>query len=320
MTADFDFKLFIELPREVRDSIYGYVLKSDRPIRPQLCNDCFYHMDAKFHNCNEIAHDATFELTHLTRASKKLREESLPVFYSVNSFDVDKDTATYLTWLEGKERLDLVRRVNLVVPHHREEYTAWALWMVSGYEKDVAKHEKARRYNARTKKRFSSIPGHLRDHPRYQTGGWSDLAMCVVFRMLSTSLETSTGSDCKRKLVLPVSNVSAFETDSKLRWLSMVLRGLGIELRLVEQPGSATLENGRVYLQWNRKYQKIDDATLAGPDAGSSEEVMRRAKQQFPDIERLKRPRGCAFYRAPCFERQGRFTWYDIPTMGGANF
>ena len=320
MPAKFDFKLFMKLPAEVRKSIYGYVLKSDKPIRPQLCDDSFHHMEAKFHDSNNNAHDATFKLTHLTRASKKLRKESLPVFYSANSFDVDKDTTTYLTWLKGADRFDLVRRINLKIPYHRKEYTAFVLWMVSGYDKDVSKYEKGKCYNDRTKKYFSKIPRLLREHPRYQSGGWPDLAMRVVFRMLSTSLETSTGSDCKRKLVLPVSNVSAFETDSKLRWLSKVTRGLGIELRLVEQPGSATLNNGRVYLQWNRKYQKTDVATLAGSDAGSSKEVMRRAKEQFPDIERFSRPRGCAFHRQPCFERQGGFTWYDIPTIGGGYF
>lgn len=82
----------------------------------------------------------------------------------------------------------------------------------------------------------------------------------------------------------------------------------------------ARLENGYVYLQWNRKYQKTDDATPTGPDVGSSKEVMRRAKEQFSDIERFSRPRGCAFHRVPCFEREGNWTWYDIPTMGGGNF
>lgn len=113
----------MKLPREVRDSMYGYVLKSDRAIRPQSCDNCFCRKDANFHDCNEIAHDATFELTHLTRASKKLREESLPMFYSINSFDVDKDTTTYVTLLEGKGRFDSVRRINIVIPYHREEYT-----------------------------------------------------------------------------------------------------------------------------------------------------------------------------------------------------
>jgi hypothetical protein len=74
-----------------------------------------------------------------------------------------------------------------------------------------------------------------------------------------------------------------------------------------------------VYLQWNRKYQKTDVVTLAGPEEGSSKEVMRRAKEQFPEIERYRRPYKSVFYRTPCFARQGNLTWYDMPTMGGGN-
>jgi hypothetical protein len=62
--------------------------------------------------------------------------------------------------------------------------------MVSGYDMEAVEHEKAKHYNASTKKHFINIPRCLREHPRYQTGRWSDLAMCVVFRMLSTALET----------------------------------------------------------------------------------------------------------------------------------
>jgi hypothetical protein len=319
MQTMFDFNLLMQLPAEVRESIYGYVFKSDKPIRPQLCDDSFHLQHAKFHDANTIAHDATFKLMSLTRASTKLREESLPVFYSANSFAIGNDTTTYLTWLESAGRLDWIRRVNFVIPYHSEDYAASVLWMVSGYDEQVEEHLKKKRYNNKTKKYFSSIPHLLREHPRYLTGGWSDLTMCVLFRMLSTSLDASTGSDCKRKIVLPVSNPSAFETDSKLRWLSTVTCGLGIELRLIEQPGSATLHNGNVYLQWNREYQKTDVVTLAGPEEGSSKEVMRRAKEQFPEIERYRRPYKSVFYRTPCFARQGNLTWYDMPTMGGGN-
>lgn len=319
MLTRFDFKLFKKLPAEVRESIYGYVLKSDKPIWPQLCDASFDRMEAKFHDSNNNAHDATFRLMSLTRASKRLRKESLPVFYSVNSFGVDKDTATYFTWLEGVGRFDWVCRVNLVIPYHREEYTAAVLWQVCGYDKQVEKHNKKKRSSEWSDDYFSTLLDFLVEHPRYHVGGLSELNMCTVFRMLSTAMDTSTESICKRKLVLPVSNVDNFKTDSKLRWLLALLRGMGIELRLVEQPGSATLHDGQVYLQWNRKYQKTDVVTLAGPDEGSSKEVMRRAKEQFPEIESFWRPRGRAFYREPCFQRQGTFKWYDVPTMGGGS-
>ncbi|KAF3034982.1 hypothetical protein E8E12_001431 [Didymella heteroderae] len=313
----FDFELFMQLPAELRETIYSYVLTSDRPIRPHLCHDSFWRNEAKFHDGNTAVHNAIFLLMNLTRASKKLREESLPVFYSANSFDIGSDTATYFTWLEGAGRLEWALHVNLVIPYHSEKYTASIMWMVSGYDKLVEEHDKEHRVNDNNKADSSSIPHLLRQHPRYLTGGFPELTTCILFRMLSTSLMTSTGSEFKRKIVLPVSNVSAFETDSRLRWLSMMTRGLGIDLHLVEQLGSEILHNGYVYVQWNRKYQKKDVGTLAGSNEKSNEDVMRRAKQQFPGIEEMARPEKSVFSRRPCFPSQGTLTWYDMPTMGG---
>lgn len=313
----FDFTLFAFFPAEVRETIYGYVLKSDKSIRPHLCDVSFPHERAKFHDDNAVHHDATFLLMNLTRASKKLREESLPVFYSTNSFAVGADTTTYFAWLESIGRLDWVLRVNLVIPYHSNNYSAWILWMVSGFDKQVKTHDEKRRdldKNEIVVNKPLTLP-RLRQHPRYLAGGLADLNICVLLRMLSTSLVTSAGSEFRRRIVLPVSNASVFETDSSLRWLSMVTRGLGIEFRLVEQPGSAILHDRRVFLRWNRKYQGKDVATMAGPEGGSSEDVMKRAKELFPGIKKMNRPEASCHYRYPCFE--GTITWYDMPTMGG---
>lgn len=320
MSAKFDFQLFVSLPGEVREFIYGFVVRSDKPIRPQLCDDSVEDVRAKFHDSNNNAHDATFQLLNLTHSSKKLREESLPLFYSANSFDVGTDTTTYLIWLEGAGRLDWIRRVNLVIPYHAEEYTAAILWMVCGYDKQVKEYNKEMSYSGYTEESFSTYSPLLMDHPRYLTGGWSDLTICILLRMLSTSLDkSSTKSDCKRKIVLSVSNVSAFETDSKLQWLLKAARGLGIELRLIEQPGSATLHDGNFYLRWNRRHQKTNVFKLAWPEGESSKEVFRRAKELFPRIERYRRPEKSVFYRQPCFPTDSNLRWYDIPTMGGGN-
>ncbi|KAJ4380813.1 hypothetical protein N0V86_004175 [Didymella sp. IMI 355093] len=316
MPTRFDFTLFMQFPAEVREDVYGYVLKSDKPIRPHLCDVSFRNKRAKFHDENAAHHSATFPLTHLTRASKKLREESLPVFYSVNSFDGDgNDTATYFAWLESIGRLHWVLHVNLVIPYHSNEYSARILWTVCGFDQEIEDHNSRGSWRQAAVDRPHSVQ-RLREHPRYSFGGVSDLNLWIMLRMLSTSSGSPAEPDLGKRIVLPVSNVNAFNTDSKLRWLSTVARGLGIELRLVEQPGSAALLNGHVYLQWNRKYQGEDVITMPGLDEGSSDNVLKRAREAFPDIERMARSEKNCFYREPC-DGEGTITWFDMLTMGG---
>jgi hypothetical protein len=127
--------------------------------------------------------------------------------------------------------------------------------------------------------------------------------------MLSTTAPPT--STFPRRIVLPVSNASVFETESRLQGLAKLARGLDLELRFVERPESATREGSDIYIRWDRKYQKEDAEAVEGVPGKS---VMDRALEMDPDLEEISRPKGCSFYRTSCC---GEMTWYNVKMMGG---
>jgi|SRR5690242_20931855 len=136
-----NYTLFMSLPQEVRGLIYGYVLASPCPIQPHLCASDS-HSKPSFHDANNTDHASVFQLTALTRASKKLRKEALPVFYAANVFAAGDDTVTYLEYLQGMGRLEWVQNVELAIEAGCVERAAWVLRCVEQVDVEGAQHEK----------------------------------------------------------------------------------------------------------------------------------------------------------------------------------
>lgn len=136
-----NYTLFMSLPQEVRGLIYGYVLASPCAIQPHLCASDS-HSKPSFHDANNTDHASVFQLTALTRASKKLREEALPVFYAANVFAAGDDTVTYLEYLQGMGRLEWVQNVELAIEAGCVERAAWVLRCVEQVDIEGAQHEK----------------------------------------------------------------------------------------------------------------------------------------------------------------------------------
>ena len=335
----FDNALLTKLPQEVRKIIFRYVLANEKPILPHLCDKEGEDGEPRFHDDNSAGHASIFVLTSLTRVSKKLREESLPVFYSKNSFAVGPDTSTYFAYLESMGRLDWILRVNLTITSRSEVYAALILRFMNQFDREAESHK--RNACVPTESALSSLQFRndappatsteaeangdsyekkrplsayeLRQHPLYQVGGCSDLNLAILLRMLSTLMPLE--SRFRSRVVLPVSNASAFDIDSGLRWFPKVVQGLGMELRFVERPDTASLQDRMVLLEWNRKYQGQDIVTVAGPQGEPGKDVMKRALEMFPHLEEMRRPRLCCYYRRSCYS--GSITWYDVRTMGG---
>ena len=98
---------FLELPAEIRELIYGWALKSDKPTVTFLLD---YHQRDVYTEGVQPA---------LTRVSKQVRKESLPVFYASNDFVLhtgDPKASQTRKWLRCIEtRLPLLRHMSFWV-------------------------------------------------------------------------------------------------------------------------------------------------------------------------------------------------------------
>jgi hypothetical protein len=337
ISVQFDISLFLKLPLEIRNRVYGYVLANDKPIRPHLCDPSYELTRAKFHDDNgNGGHGSVNRLMSLTRASRQLREESLPVFYSANLFAMGDDTSTYLAYLGEVGRLEWVQHVELVIGSMSCRNAAATLRAVHQFDAEVTGHERrasalrvlgalrssqASQQQPLSKKGAADLASSnlketivytndLRNHPRYQVSGLSDINLAILLRMLSTTAPPT--STFPRRIVLPVSNASVFETEPRLQGLAKLAQGLDLELWFVERPQSATREGSYICIRWDRKYQKKEDAEAVKGVSGKS--VLERTLEMFPDLEEMARPKGSSFYRTSCY---GKLTWYDVETMGG---
>ena len=331
--VQFDISLLLKFPPELRTRIYTHILLSPSPILPHLCVPPWLNetTPAKFHDDNappgRHGHNSIHRLTSLTRASRKLREESLPVFYAVNTFATGDDLSTYLAYLEEVGRLGWVKRVELVVGSLSVRNAAGALRGVGQFDEEVKEYEQRSGAVEAGSEQPPSEKGSaadasssgttvyttaLRNHPRYQVSGLSTINLALLLRFLSTPNPSPT-SPFPRKIVLPVSNTAIFSTEPRLQGLAKLAQGLDLELRLLEQPGSATREGSVICIRWDRRYQKREDAVTV-EEGGGGKSVLDRARELYPDLEEMARPKGCSFYRTDC---GGEVTWFDVKTMGG---
>jgi hypothetical protein len=313
ISVQFDISLFLKLPLEIRNRIYACVLANDKPIRPHLCDPWWRNekTPAKFHDDNAAGrHGSVHKLMSLTRASRQFREESFPVFYSANLFAMGDDTSTYLAYLEEVGRLEWVHHVELVISSMSCRNAAATLRGVHQFDAEVEGYQRQPGTVSAGRGETTVYTDDLRNHPRYQVSGLSYINLAILLRMLSTTAPSA--SLFPRRIVLPVSNSSVFETESRLQGLAKLAQGLDVELRFVERPGSATREGSYICIRWDRKYQKKEDAAMVAVESGKS--VMDRTLEMYPDLEEMARPKGSSFYRTSC---SGKVTWYDVKTMGG---
>ncbi|KAF2691158.1 hypothetical protein K458DRAFT_412471 [Lentithecium fluviatile CBS 122367] len=115
------FTKFMELPGEIRERVHHFVLAADKPIVPHLCDARSYDDGyIKFHDENEERHDAVHKRLNITRTSRLVRNESLPIFYSANTFKVCADLLTYFERLAHLGRFHMIRNVTFTVDFMRE--------------------------------------------------------------------------------------------------------------------------------------------------------------------------------------------------------
>lgn len=355
-----DYTRFMTLPSEVRELIYSHVLCSARLILPHLC-DSKPSSTPAFHDDNASDHSAVYKLTALTRVTKKFREECIPVFYAVNTFAVGPDTLTYFSYLQRLGRLDWVHRVQLEIQCGAETRAAWVLRCVEQVDAEGGTHEKNGRWEGEvlgevTQKIWMGSPSytpsagatattaidvdadadvdaekplttrHLLRHPHYHTGGFQDLNLALLLRLLSTpsslraSAPTPTAAAAlpphTRRIVIPLSNTHVFTHDPTLRWFPALLHGLGLDLRCVSHAASAVLHPHCLTVRWERRFQGQDVDSFAVAD---EEGVLGRAREMFPSMEEMRRPEKSCYYRVACGGRRASgVVWFDMPTLGGA--
>ncbi|KAH7388870.1 hypothetical protein BKA66DRAFT_460993 [Pyrenochaeta sp. MPI-SDFR-AT-0127] len=333
------FHQFMELAPELRERIYRFILASDGPINPHLCDT-----KLEFHDDSQPRrHGAIGALLRITRVSKQVREESLPVFYSVNTFTIGKDTATYFDRLEHLGRFHMIRHVRFDIDMRKESSTALTLRSMNQFIKEAEAYEDSLTLKDQTIKEPVIFPGtehhlhaqsivtkrsaaaivgesfaSLTDHPQYLAGGVSELSALIVLRKLKTTFSSSSGVQTT-KLVLPVPRADIFTQYDSLKWFPTVCYGLGIDLHFVENIPFDCAGQGFFTLTWHQKYQKKDFASKALGDASNDMvrhvDVQSRLLELFPDLESMPRPRVNTYYRYGC---DGELrAWYSVPTEGG---
>lgn len=323
------FYKFLDLPRELRLRIFGFVLASTNPINPQLCNHSL-----KFHDTIQEPHNAVWEMLAITRVSQQIRQEALPVFYAVNTFLLDADLTTYFSRLEHLGRFRMIRRVQFDVFFERPESVAVTLRSMNQYIKETDEYEASllKEYKQKHPQDHtvsaSSLVGatysNLTKHPQYRRGGLSEMNTLIALRRLTSLLpSTSTSPILTHRLVLLIPSIQSFTTFPLLQWLPSTLQGLGIHIHFVQGIAVQDISSRRVILTWLQKYQKKDfngedEASDVACQSLSAEQVKKNALEKFPDLESMKRPRVRMFMRPACDGQSVR--WFSVHTEGGGIF
>jgi hypothetical protein len=128
------FTKFIELPSEIRERVYHFMLTSDQPIAPHLCDansrddgHIKFHDEMENHGDRHVPHNATYIRMAITRVSRFVRYESLPIFYSANTFVACADLSTYFERLAHLDRFHMIRNVTFSIDFTREYMAPKAL-------------------------------------------------------------------------------------------------------------------------------------------------------------------------------------------------
>ncbi|KAF1943227.1 hypothetical protein EJ02DRAFT_343642 [Clathrospora elynae] len=299
------FFKFMELAPELRERIYEYALSTDHPISPHLCDS-----SVKFHDDSQRAHNAIDQLLGITKVSKQIRAESLPMFYSANAFNVGKDTTSYFDRLEHLGRFHMVRHVRFEIYMEKQDNAAVRLLRrMNQYIKEEDRYIKTLLWPV------GASNAMLTRHPQYTNGGLPDLNTLITLRKLTSVFPNS--ATYSSKLVIPVPNAERVTSHDRLKWFPVVMYGLGISLHYVENVPFDYNENGRVGMTWHQKYQKKDFTESGGVAkyVDGQTEVYKRALELCPQLESQPRAKGSCYPRSNC---RGMYKgWCDIPTEGG---
>ncbi|KAK3203741.1 hypothetical protein GRF29_106g498273 [Pseudopithomyces chartarum] len=188
------FHKFSELPKEIRAKVYTMVLQSDLPIRPHLCNTRtdMPGTPIKFHDENRFGHNTVYASLAITRVSKQVRRESLPVFYGANTFETVADTPTYFLRLQQIGRFDMIRKVTFGVqfwnsPNYSQKVLRMLLQNLAEQEAFEKKHrlkqeflcqldrtgldvlESFKKQNFADEEKFEELPMSLEDSGKKKT-------------------------------------------------------------------------------------------------------------------------------------------------------
>ncbi|KAF9740716.1 hypothetical protein PMIN06_011050 [Paraphaeosphaeria minitans] len=347
------FYKFMELPRELRERIYGFALKSDKPIAPHLCDEgrpapegkADYGKAIRFHDENQTAHNATCKLLAMTRVSKQVREESLPIFYGVNTFEANGDTPTYFFHLQHLGRFHMIRHVDFWArfwknDQYPQKHMRMLLQNIEEQKVFEAKHGQATQNgrsnkakaataakNAAAKGRVSKVSNVsedtklftddldlLKSHPLHLMGGLEAhfSSSFLVLRMLSAQFQDNEYS---RQLVIHVPIPTLFEQYNSLQYFPLVCEGLGIQLKLISGR-DVDMYGSSFRLSWAQKYQKKDFTALTtAKDWNEGEALTKRVQALYPNIEELQRPAKWTYMRHLC--KQNEIEWFSIKTAGG---
>jgi hypothetical protein len=296
------FHRFLQLPPELRERVYELALRTDRAIRPHLCDVRYpgtihFHDDNQHHNRNHANHAAISHLLGITRVSKQIRSESLPCFYSTNTFEIGDDTATYFSRLEQLNRFHMLRHVRFGVEMHSERAAAELL-------EHMTKHIKAAEAYDRT---AVQTLASLKAHPEYNDGGWLGLFICL--RKLASTFTGS--SDYVQRLVIPVPrNTVLTEEYASLKWFPKVAHGLGIHLQYLEGHQLAYCVRGMIGLEWHQQYQKKGFEAKSQGGRGGEVDVRERTLELFPDLDRMEKLGPGWYMRKDC--SLDTYRWYKV--------
>jgi hypothetical protein len=304
------FEKFLELPPEIKGRIYSYALSNDGPIRPHLCDstpsDAIKFHDSAQHSRLHPNHGSINALLGITLVSKFIRAESLPLFYSSNTFAVGPDTPTYFAHLQTLGRFHLIRNVRFSIHMNAEKWTAQYLEQMTTYLKATEAYELIHTNGG--------IKGYefLVNHPRYNAAGLTEMALMICLRMLSSTFPSSTTSTTQTPtFVLPIPNATHFAGIASLAWIPGVCRGLGIHLRFLEGHELAYSGDGVIGVVWRQKFQKKEFGCDEEGEKGGKA-VKARVQEIYPDLQKRIIWERCSYYRTTCDGM--RYKWFAVKT------
>jgi hypothetical protein len=303
------FEIFLELPPEIKGRIYSYALSNDAPIRPHLCDsapsDAIKFHDSAQHSRLHPNHGSINALLGITLVSKSIRAESLPLFYSSNTFAVGPDTPTYFAHLQTLGRFHLIRNVQFSIHMNAEKWTAQYLEQMTTYLKAAEAYELVHANEGMKGYEF------LMNHPRYNAAGLTEMALMICLRMLSSTFPSSTSTQSTPTFVLPIPSATHFAEIASLAWIPGVCRGLGIHLRFLEGHKLAYSGDGVIGVVWRQKFQKKEFCEIAEGEKGGKA-VKARVQEIYPDLQKRIIWERCSYYRTTCDGM--RYKWFAVKT------
>jgi hypothetical protein len=298
------FHKFMDLPAEVRERIFEEALYTGQPIKPHLC-DARIDGKIKFHDDNQKgAHGGISKLLGITRVSKQIRAESLPCFYSANTFVVANDTATYFMRLNHIRRFRMVRNVQFEIRLRKEFRGAETLQHMNKHIKDVEAYEAAA---GRAPKNHA----YYKAHPVHIDGG--ELALFICLRMLTSRFTSNpytsgAGQGYTSKLVLPIPAARIFSDYAALGWFPVVCHGLGIHLHYLEGRELSYNAGNVMGITWRQAYQKKD---FKDKVEVKGEDVKGRILEMFPEVGPSAETGGTLSYMRTSCDRQS-YEWFRV--------